>query len=246
MSPAPEQQSPLAPVEQSNRVPFLIEEIKKFEVVGRNHGRAALMTRMDEGDRLRKLKDSIEHGRWLPILEELRIHEMRARRYMRLAEPEHRALIEEKLKSDFESDFGLTDALNAIQDFEEKKKIEAHRARYASVEDHDRQRLAAEQERRDKRFARIKRKEDKRLESEPWLFGTETAPAPASPRRIPIIDALNGFAHYVRHYLERLAPDQRSAFIETARAFLDSMEAQHRAHTAAQRQHRTNQGLAES
>jgi Protein of unknown function (DUF3102) len=110
-----------APVERSNRLPILISEIQKFEVLARNHSKASLATRLDEGDRLAELKESVEHGRWLPLLKELGIHEQRARRYMRLAE--HRELVE--AKSDLESDFNLTDALNCIQDFEEQKTRKA-------------------------------------------------------------------------------------------------------------------------
>jgi hypothetical protein len=216
------------PVEQSNRLPVLIEEIKQFEVLGHKQGRAALMTRLDEGDRLRELKDSVEHGRWLPLLEELGIHEMKARRYMKLAA--HRALVE--AKSDLESDFGLTDALNYIRDFEEQKQREAdkeYQARKREREERNRELLAAGQESKARHDAEIKREADAERERE---LGEASCPAPkALP--LPVAQAMLNFAHYVQHFLERVGPDQHAEFFKQARGILDSMEAQHRPHMAA-------------
>jgi hypothetical protein len=76
----------------------------------------ALRNRINEGDMLRKLKDSVDHGQWLPILAKLHIAERRAQHYMRLAK--HRALV--MAKSDSESDFGFTDALEFIRQHEEQ------------------------------------------------------------------------------------------------------------------------------
>jgi hypothetical protein len=76
-----------------------------------------LRQRMDEGDMLWELKESVDHGQWLPILAKLGIPDWRASRYMRLAK--HRALVESKLDS--ESDFGITEALNCIRLAEEEQ-----------------------------------------------------------------------------------------------------------------------------
>lgn len=211
-----------APVEQSNRRrDLLIEQIKKIEILARNHGKAALMARLDEGDRLRELKNSVEHGEWLPLLAELGIHEMRARRYMRLAE--HRALVE--AKSDLESDLGLTDALNYITDFEEQKKRAADKefqARRQERENHNRKLLAWELERRAADAARLKANLPPGG-SVPQREQTSPPPAPEAPTS-PVTRAVIGFAHCVRNCLALVGPDRHVEFLKQARDVLDAMD----------------------
>ena len=218
-----------ARTKRSNRLPVLIAEIRKYEGLARNHGKAWLMTRLDEGDRLRELKDSVEHGRWLPLLRELGIHEMRARRYMRLAA--HRVLIE--AKSDIESDFGLTDALNCIADFEEQKRLEVdkeHQARRRKREEDNRKLLAREREYRAAEIARLKGEvEVSRIlaaaaASEP---PPKLPPLPEPPPEppMPIARAAIGFTNCVRNCLVLVGPDQHAGFLKRARDVLDSTEA---------------------
>jgi hypothetical protein len=90
----------------------LVREIDSIEKAAVICNRQALRNRLDEGDKLRELKDSVEHGQWLPLLAKLHISERRAQHYMRLAR--HRVLV--LAKSDSESDFGLTDALEFIRE----------------------------------------------------------------------------------------------------------------------------------
>src|SRR4051794_41092382 len=90
----------------------LVRDIDKIETLAKDHTKCVLRDRMNEGDKLRELKISVDHhGQWLPLLAKLGIQERRAQHYMRLAK--HRALVE--AKSDSESDFGLTDALEFIR-----------------------------------------------------------------------------------------------------------------------------------
>jgi hypothetical protein len=102
----------------------LVRDIDAIEQTAKSFGKSFLKTRMEEGDMLRKLKDDVDHGQWLPLLTKLGIHEARACRYMRLAE--HRALIESKFDS--ESDIGLTDALEFIRQHKDKSTVEQNAA----------------------------------------------------------------------------------------------------------------------
>jgi hypothetical protein len=209
-----------APTEPSNRLPVLIAEIKQYEGLARNHGKAWLMTRLDEGDRLREPKDSVEHGRWLPLLRELGIHEMRARRYMRLAE--HRTLIEARIKSDSESDLGLTDALNYITDLEEQKRRAAdkeYQAERQKREKQNRKLLAQELERRAAEAAKLKANPRPEI-----IPGREPPPPPAAPASLA--RAVTGFTHCVRNCFTIVGGDQRAEFLKQARGVLDAMEAE--------------------
>jgi hypothetical protein len=156
---------PPTAVEQSNRLAFLLEEIKTFEVLASRHGKAAMMARLDEGDRLHELKASVDHGQWLRRLKELGINQMRAWRYMKLAE--HRPLVEAKLNTEF--DLGLNGALDLIYAHEEQKKREADKQYQKAKQEREqdnRRRLAVEMKRRAKHDAKLKRLADAQRERE--------------------------------------------------------------------------------